>query len=139
MSDVTKLLTAMERGVFPITPKYRVEGKPGSHAEMAVEFTGGMRSYFDVDVVNIYDDDVAQKRYQEFLRSFPNHDLAPYAHLGLAVAKAETDKLDDGFQTLQQFAAIAREEENEDWVKLATLQSGNIFYNQKKLENIKKN
>jgi len=56
---------AMERGVFPITPKYRVQGKPGSHAEMAVEFTGGMRSYFDVDVVNIYDDDVAQKRYQD--------------------------------------------------------------------------
>jgi hypothetical protein len=31
---------------------------------MAVEFTGGMRSYFDVEVVNIYDDDVAQKRYE---------------------------------------------------------------------------
>jgi ABC-type Fe3+ transport system substrate-binding protein len=56
---------AMERGVFPITPKYRVQGKPGSQAEMAVEFTGGMRSYFDVEVVNIYDDDVAQKRYAE--------------------------------------------------------------------------
>jgi iron(III) transport system substrate-binding protein len=55
---------AMERGVFPITPKYRVQGKPGSHAEMAVEFTGGIRSYFDVEVVNIYDDDVAQKRYE---------------------------------------------------------------------------
>jgi iron(III) transport system substrate-binding protein len=55
---------AMERGVFPITPKYRVEGAPGSKAEMAVEFTGGLRSYFDVDVTNIYDDDVAQKRYE---------------------------------------------------------------------------
>jgi iron(III) transport system substrate-binding protein len=55
---------AMERGVFPITPQYRVQGKPGSQAEMAVEFTGGMRSYFDVDVVNIYDDDIAQKRYE---------------------------------------------------------------------------
>jgi iron(III) transport system substrate-binding protein len=55
---------AMERGVFPITPKYRVEGKPGSHAEMAVEFTGGVRSYFDMEVTNIYDDDVAQKRYE---------------------------------------------------------------------------
>ncbi len=31
----------------------------------SVEFTGGMRSYFDVDVVNIYDDDVAQKRYEQ--------------------------------------------------------------------------
>jgi iron(III) transport system substrate-binding protein len=55
---------AMERGVFPITPKYRVQGAPGSKAEMAVEFTGGLRSYFDVEVVNIYDDDVAQKRYE---------------------------------------------------------------------------
>jgi ABC-type Fe3+ transport system substrate-binding protein len=56
---------AMERGVFPITPKYRVQGKPGSQAEMAVEFTGGIRSYFDVEVNNIYDDDKAQARYQD--------------------------------------------------------------------------
>ncbi len=55
---------AMERGVFPITPKYRVQGAPGSTAEKAVEFTGGLRSYFDVDVTNIYDDDIAQKRYE---------------------------------------------------------------------------
>ena len=55
---------AMERGVFPITPKYRVQGEPGSRAEMAVEFTGGVRSYFDLDVTNIYDDDLAQKRYE---------------------------------------------------------------------------
>jgi iron(III) transport system substrate-binding protein len=55
---------AMERGVFPITPKYRVQGAPGSKAEMAVEFTGGLRSYFDVDVTNIYDDEIAQKRYE---------------------------------------------------------------------------
>ena len=37
----------MERGLFPITPKYKVQGAPGSTAEMAVEFTGGVRSYFD--------------------------------------------------------------------------------------------
>jgi len=55
---------AMERGVFPITPKYRVQGAPGSKAEMAVEFTGGLRSYFDVEVTNSYDDDIAQKRYE---------------------------------------------------------------------------
>jgi ABC-type Fe3+ transport system substrate-binding protein len=61
---------AMERGVFPIIPKYRVQGKPGSHAEMAVEFTGGIRSYFDVDVTNIYDDDVAQKRYEQVNTQF---------------------------------------------------------------------
>jgi iron(III) transport system substrate-binding protein len=61
---------AMERGVFPITPKYRVQGAPGSRAEMAVEFTGGLRSYFDVDVTNIYDDDIAQKRYEKVNESF---------------------------------------------------------------------
>lgn len=56
---------AMERGVFPITPKYRVQGAPGSTAEMAVEFTGGMRSYFDREVTNIYEDEIAQKRYEQ--------------------------------------------------------------------------
>ena len=61
---------AMERGVFPITPKYRVQGKPGSQAEMAVEFTGGIRSYFDIDVTNIYDDDLAQKRYEQVNAQF---------------------------------------------------------------------
>ncbi len=61
---------AMDRGVFPITPKYKVQGAPGSTAEMAVEFTGGLRSYFDVDVTNIYDDDVAQKRYEAVNSTF---------------------------------------------------------------------
>jgi ABC-type Fe3+ transport system substrate-binding protein len=56
---------AMERGVFPITPKFRVQGAPGSRAEMAVEFTGGVRSYFDIDVNNIYEDDKAQGRYEQ--------------------------------------------------------------------------
>jgi iron(III) transport system substrate-binding protein len=55
---------AMERGVFPITPKFRVQGAPGSTAEMAVEFTGGIRSYFDREVTNIYDDGIAQARYE---------------------------------------------------------------------------
>jgi iron(III) transport system substrate-binding protein len=61
---------AMERGVFPITPKYRVQGAPGSTAEMAVEFTGGIRSYFDREVTNIYDDDIAQKRYEQINTQF---------------------------------------------------------------------
>ena len=61
---------AMERGVFPITPKYRVQGAPGSTAEMAVAFTGGMRSYFNREVTNIYDDDVAQKRYEQVNSQF---------------------------------------------------------------------
>lgn len=61
---------AMERGVFPITPKYRVQGVPGSTAEMAVEFTGGLRSYFEREVTNIYDDDVVQKRYEQINSQF---------------------------------------------------------------------
>jgi iron(III) transport system substrate-binding protein len=61
---------AMERGLFPITPKYRVQGAPGSTAEKAVEFTGGIRSYFDVEVVNIYDDDKAQARYEPVNQKF---------------------------------------------------------------------
>ena len=61
---------AMERGVFPITPKYRVQGAPGSTAEQAVEFTGGLRSYFDVEVTNIYDDDKAQGRYEQVNERF---------------------------------------------------------------------
>jgi iron(III) transport system substrate-binding protein len=55
----------MERGLFPLTPKYRVQGAPGSDAEKAVEFTGGLRSYFDREVQNIYDDDKAQARYND--------------------------------------------------------------------------
>jgi ABC-type Fe3+ transport system substrate-binding protein len=61
---------AMERGVFPITPKLRVQGALGSTAEMAVEFTGGMRSYFDREVTNIYDDDKAQGRYEAVNNTF---------------------------------------------------------------------
>ena len=61
---------AMERGVFPITPKFRVQGAPGSRAEMAVEFTGGIRSYFDIDVTNIYDDEKAQGRYEQVNEQF---------------------------------------------------------------------
>jgi ABC-type Fe3+ transport system substrate-binding protein len=61
---------AMERGVFPITPKYRVQGEPGSTAEKAVAFTGGMRSYFDAEVNNIYEDDLAQKRYEAVNEKF---------------------------------------------------------------------
>ena len=61
---------SMERGVFPITPKFRVQGEPGSRAEMAVEFTGGMRSYFDIDVMNIYDDAIAQARYEKVNEQF---------------------------------------------------------------------
>jgi ABC-type Fe3+ transport system substrate-binding protein len=64
--------TAMERGVFPISPKYKVQGAPGSRAEQAVEFTGGMRSYFERDVTNLYDDAKAQARYEQVNERFRN-------------------------------------------------------------------
>ena len=56
---------AMERGVFSISPKFRLQGAPGSTAELAVQFYGGMRSYYDREVNNIYDDDKAQGRYEK--------------------------------------------------------------------------
>jgi len=60
----------MDRGLFPIVPKYRIQGPPGSAAEMAVEFNGGVRSYFDLDVVSVYDDELAQKRYEQVNATF---------------------------------------------------------------------
>jgi iron(III) transport system substrate-binding protein len=57
----------MERGLFPITPKLKVQGPPGSNAEKSVQFTGGMRSFFDIPVGNVYDDKIAgpKKRIEE--------------------------------------------------------------------------
>ncbi|HJZ42196.1 MAG TPA: hypothetical protein VJ233_00610, partial [Hyphomicrobiaceae bacterium] len=43
---------------------------PGSTAEMSVEFTGGIRSYFDIEVTNIYDDGIAQGRYEQVNSQF---------------------------------------------------------------------
>jgi len=60
----------MDRGLFPITPKYKVQGAPGSTAEMAVEFTGGVRSYFDREVLNVYDETVAAKRSEALKTRF---------------------------------------------------------------------
>jgi len=60
----------MESGLFPVSPRYRMQGAPGSKVEMAVEFTGGVRSYFDTPVSNVYDDDIAQKRYQQVNEQF---------------------------------------------------------------------
>jgi iron(III) transport system substrate-binding protein len=60
----------MDRGLFPITPKYKVQGPPGSTAEMAVEFTGGVRSYFDAEVLNVYDESLAAKRSEALKTKF---------------------------------------------------------------------
>ena len=51
-----KLLSGL--GVYPITPAYKVQGPPGSNQEKAVAFTGGMRSFFEIRVGNVYDDKI---------------------------------------------------------------------------------
>jgi iron(III) transport system substrate-binding protein len=60
-----KLVSSM--GVYPVTAKYKVQGPAGSNQEKAVAFTGGMRSFFDSAVGNVYNDDVAgtKKRIEE--------------------------------------------------------------------------
>ena len=61
----------MERGLYAITPKYRVQGAPGSNAEKAVQFTAGLRSFFDIQVGNVYDDKIAgQKKRIEEVNSY---------------------------------------------------------------------
>src|SRR6267143_284124 len=60
----------MERGLFPVTPKYKVQGAPNSTSELAVQFTGGVRSYFDGDISNVYDEDVAAKRSEALKTKF---------------------------------------------------------------------
>jgi len=67
----------MERGLYAITPKYTVSGAPGSAAEKAVLFTGGMRSFFDIQVGNIYDDKIAgQKKRIEEVNSYFRKEIA---------------------------------------------------------------
>lgn len=61
---------AIEHGLFPIVPRYRIEGRPGSAAELAVAFNGGLRSYYDADVISVYDDALAQKRYEQVNAAF---------------------------------------------------------------------
>jgi ABC-type Fe3+ transport system substrate-binding protein len=60
----------MERGLFPVTPRYKVQGPPGSTAELAVQFTGGVRSYFDGEVSNVYDEAVAARRSEALKTKF---------------------------------------------------------------------
>ncbi|MEN6485901.1 MAG: extracellular solute-binding protein [Syntrophobacteraceae bacterium] len=56
-----------ELGVYPVTPKYKVQGAPGSSQEKAVAFTGGVRSFFDIPVGNVYDTKLAgdKKRIED--------------------------------------------------------------------------
>lgn len=60
----------MQIGLAPISPRQRIQGPAGSIEEKAVEFMGGIRSFYDIEVKNVYDDDVAQARYQEVNKVF---------------------------------------------------------------------
>jgi len=57
-------------GLYSVIPGYRLQGPPGSVEERAVEFMGGVRSIFDLDVQNVYDDKIARARYQEVNQEF---------------------------------------------------------------------
>jgi iron(III) transport system substrate-binding protein len=67
----------MERGLYAITPKYKVQGAPGSNAEKAVQFTAGLRSFYDIQVGNVYDDKIAgQKKRIEEVNSYFRKEIA---------------------------------------------------------------
>jgi len=60
-----------ELGVYPVTPKYKVQGAPGSNQEKAVAFTGGVRSFFEIPVGNVYDTTLAgEKKRIEDVNSY---------------------------------------------------------------------
>ncbi len=52
-------------GLYSLVPGLLLQGPAGSVEEKAVEFMGGIRSIFDIDVQNVYDDKIARARYQE--------------------------------------------------------------------------
>jgi len=54
-------------GLYPITSKFKVQGPPGSNQEKTVQFTAGIRSFYDIQVGNVYDDKIAgpKKRIEE--------------------------------------------------------------------------
>ena len=60
----------MAIGLYSVVPGYRLQGAAGSVEEQAVEFMGGIRSIFDLEVNNVYDDKIARARYQEVNQEF---------------------------------------------------------------------
>ena len=71
----------MERALFPVIPRYKVHGPPGSTVEMAVQVMGGLRSFFDPPVSNIYDDELARSRYREVNEQFRKDIETPWESL----------------------------------------------------------
>jgi len=67
----------MDRGLFPITPKLKVQGAPGSDAEKAVQFTAGIRSFYDIEVGNVYDEKIAgDKKRMEDVNAYFRKEIA---------------------------------------------------------------
>jgi len=67
----------MERGLYPITSKYKVQGAPGSPAEKAVQFTAGIRSFYDIQVGNVYDPNIAgEKKRNEDVNAYFRKEIA---------------------------------------------------------------
>ena len=67
----------MERGLYPITSKYKVQGAPGSDAEKAVQFTAGIRSFYDIQVGNVYDPKIAgEKKRNEEVNAYFRKEIA---------------------------------------------------------------
>lgn len=56
-------------GHFPISPKLRLKGPPGSITELFVKYTGA-RSFYDKKIGNVYDTELAKKRYTEVNRTW---------------------------------------------------------------------
>jgi iron(III) transport system substrate-binding protein len=71
----------MRRGLFPITPRYRVHGPPGSTEELAVQLTGGIRSFFDPPLANVYDHTLARTRYRDVNERFQKDIEAAWSEL----------------------------------------------------------
>lgn len=72
--------TMMARGQYGISPKYKMEGPAGSPLARMAEFTG-IKSFFDRPVRNVYDDNVAQRRYSEVNELFRKLVLERHAEL----------------------------------------------------------
>ncbi|GAB1433042.1 extracellular solute-binding protein [Spirochaetota bacterium] len=71
----------IDRGLFPVVPTMRVEGAPGSTAELAVQFYGGRRSYFEGTVENTYDNALSAGRESEVNKYFRDNIFSKLAEL----------------------------------------------------------
>jgi ligand-binding sensor domain-containing protein len=50
-------------------------------AQTGIQFNGGVRSYYDVDVISVYDDQLAQKRYEQVNATFRREIESVYEEL----------------------------------------------------------